>query len=112
MSMNRRELLSKLGLVALLPVTAYSGMTSEPKESDGEWYLTGMPTCPNCGMVMDQSRLRAENGQILIRHPSTMWDGKKWPCKNAGKTFAIPIVRLEEYRGKVSEEGGFPIHRE
>lgn len=109
--MNRRELLSKIGLAALLPVAAVSGMAIEPKAPEGEWYLNGMPTCPECGMVIDQSRLRSENGQILIQHPKELWDGREWPCKNAGKTYAVPTVRLAEYHGKVSERGGFPVTR-
>jgi hypothetical protein len=111
---NRRELLSKIGLAALLPVAAVSGMAIEPETPEGEWYLNGMPICPECGMCMDQRRLRAENGGILIQHPDTFYIGdeqRKWPCKNAGKTFTVPTVSLAEYHGKVSERGGFPMAR-
>ena len=99
--MNRRELLSKIGLAAMLPMAAVSGMAIEPKVPEGQWLLNGMPICPECHMAMDQSRLRSENGQVLIHHPKGHPDWHEWKCKNAGKTFVIPTVGLQEYRGKL-----------
>jgi hypothetical protein len=103
---NRRELLSKIGLAALLPVAVASGMATEPKVPDGEWYLNGAPVCPDCGMMMNTWHLVGENGEVVIRHPKEFHvgdDSRDWKCKNAGKTFSISRAKLPEYHGKVTE---------
>ena len=102
--MKRRELFSKLfGVAATGAMTATGLSALESKPASGEWYISGMPICPECGMAMDTSP-REENGnRRVFMHPEYIGgeQQKRWPCKNAGRKFYLPTSQLVEYEGEM-----------
>jgi hypothetical protein len=101
--MNRREVLTKLGLSALLaPLAALPAIAvDEPKPEVGEWHFDSGPHCPECRRTFITER--DNDGVTFFTHDSEHYDYATeqmvpYSCKNAGKTFRYPILKCEEYR--------------
>ena len=105
--MQRRDLLRKIGLGAILAPAVIPAMmqaaAEEPKPNTGEWYVGGGPQCPECGMTMDCSWRSEDKKRVVFMHPAAHSNGEggltPWSCKNAGRKFYYPTQQLEEYRG-------------